>query len=62
MKMTRMLFGCLLALCIGFVSGCGGGSTETTTVDAGTAAEQAANDLAEEDYEAQMNEDDDADE
>lgn len=52
--MTRFLLGCFVALCVGFVTGCGGGSTETTVVDQGgpiTMEEQLAMDEA---YENEM--------
>ena len=48
--MTRLLLGCFLALCVGFVSGCGGGSTETTVVEPTTTQTQQELD----DYEAEM--------
>ncbi len=49
---TRTLLGCLFALCLGFVSGCGG-STQTEVIS-GTDAEIAAAVADSEDYEAQM--------
>lgn len=52
--MTRFLLGCFVALCVGFVTGCGGGSTETTVVYQGgpiTMEEQLAMDEA---YENEM--------
>ena len=53
MKMTRLLLGCFVALCVGFVSGCGGGGGENTVIEAPamTDADVAAADAA---YEAEM--------
>lgn len=58
--MTRFLLGCFVALCVGFVTGCGGGSTETTVVEQQpiTMEEQLAMDEA---YEAEMNSDSEED-
>ncbi len=54
--MTRFLLGCFVALCLGFVTGCGGGGTTPTVVEQEeiTMEEQLAMDEA---YEAEMNED-----
>ena len=49
---TRTLLGCLFAICLGFLSGCGE-STQTEVVS-GTDAEIAAAQADSEDYEAQM--------
>lgn len=54
--MTRLMLGCFVALCVGFVAGCGG-STETSVVEQGgeiTMEEQLAMDEA---YEAEMESD-----
>ena len=48
--MKRTFFGCFCALCIGFVSGCGGGSTETTVIE--EVPVQTEEEI--EDYEAEM--------
>ena len=52
MKMKRTFLGCLVALCVSFVAGCGG-SGENTVIE-GSGVDQAAIDAEDEAYEAEM--------